>query len=145
MGIIDQVISTLESESSGPVFDEAIRNAAFLFEKAEGLQPAGWSDEIIKANVTCEDLARLKFTLAKLIERGGRGVWALSKSCDPKVKATCLRVLRRELNGDAGELYQAIVALQNIGECLGKVGSSQGLIDVAENRESARKYLESLD
>jgi len=144
-GLIDRIISVLETASSGPAFDEAILNASFVFEKARGLPPVGWPDQVIGANVTNDDVARLKVCLVNLIERGGRGSWALGNSCDAKLKATYVRVLRREMNGDAGELYQAIIALMNIGECFDEDRHSCSILDEAENRALARKYLESQD
>ena len=141
--LVDKIVSVLETQLSGPAVDEAILDAAFLFEKARGWPPAGASDAVMQSDVSAEDVVCLKSRLVAFIERGGRGSWALGKTCDPALRPVYAGVLRREIDGDAGELFQAIMALQNIGECFDESGS-YSLLDESRNRALARRYLDSI-
>ncbi|HEY8748271.1 MAG TPA: hypothetical protein VIM11_09875 [Tepidisphaeraceae bacterium] len=146
LGLIDQIIWTLNTQPLASAIDEAIRNAAYVFEKARGLSPAGmgWPDEIINSIFTDADVKRLKDSLIQFIEKGGKGSWALGKSHDPTLKWTYILVLRREMDADTDELFQAIIALQNIGECFFSEVGGFSILEKEINQSGAKHYLDSL-
>ena len=139
--LINTIIATLDEGITGPALDDAIRNAAFVFEKWRKIPPAGWSDEVIEAELDEPGISRLKAGLVDFIRRGGHGSWALSKSADPGLKPVYIGVLNRELEEGAGELYQAMIALHQLGEDVFCGRTSLSILDEAENRASAREYL----
>lgn len=143
--LIDRIIQVLESSFDRASLDEALLNAAFLFEKARGLAVCGWSEEIVSADVASADIPRLKRAVVEFVEREGFGTWTLSKCQDPSLKPVFIQGLRRHLQGDAGELFQAMLALDNLGEDVFRGKQSRSILDEADNRELARKYLRQKD
>lgn len=101
--------------------------------------PAG-SPEVSESQLTDADVRRLQKAIVRFVEAGGRGSWVLGKTGDRRVKPALQKAVRRELNRDGAELYQAMIALENIGEkVFGETDRSIG--NVAANREQARIYL----
>jgi len=114
--LVDQIIAALRT-AQGSELNEALLDAAFLFEKARGLTLAHtWSKAVVDAAITEADTARLKAAVVEFVERGGDGLWTLGKCDDPELKPLFIRVLQQELDGDPGKLYQTMIALHNLGE-----------------------------
>jgi hypothetical protein len=60
------------------------------------------------------------------------------------MKPVYVEVLAREINGNAGELYPAMIALDDLGEPVFGSRTSLSILDEAEKRGSAKRYLDSL-
>jgi hypothetical protein len=145
INLIDRIMQTLEDPSDGVALDEALLNAAFLFEKARKLPACGWPEEVVRTDTISVDILRLKRAVVEFVEREGFGTWTLSKCQDPSLKPVFIQVMRRHLQGDAGELFQAMLALSDLGENVFPDKHSMSVLDEAGNRELAREYLRQWD
>ena len=114
--IVESIITVLNDQTDADALHDALLNAAFLFEKSRGLTPCCWPDEVCAANLSREDVLRLQGAVVAYVEREDCGSWVLGKCFDPTLKPVLLRVLRRQLDGDTDELFQAMVALDHLGE-----------------------------
>ena len=139
--LVAQILDELRKPSSPAATRDALLNAAFLFEKARGFQPCGWPDEVIAAETSPQDMRQLKDAVCTFVERAGFGTWALSKSADSSFKPLYVQVLRRQVDGDAGEMFQAMIALDIVGEDVFGGRRSRSILDEAANRRMAREYL----
>src|SRR4051812_7912742 len=140
--IVENIIAVLERQDAGSV-DDALLNAAFLFEKSRGVPPCAWPDEVAQSNASPEDIRRLRDAVVKYVKRNGVGSWTLGKCFDESLKAVFVSVLQRQLQGDAGELFQAMIALDNLREPVFGDVRSCSILDEEKNRELARRYLQS--
>jgi hypothetical protein len=143
--LIERIITRLASPPGSDELNEAILDGAFVFEKHRGVPPAGWSEEVVTTPVTDADVHRLKAALVEFTDRGGHGSWSLGKAYDPSLIPVFCRVMRRELDGDGYELYQAMIALDNLGEDVFARRSLMSNLDVDDNRALARAYLSRYD
>jgi hypothetical protein len=139
--LVENIVRTLTGQADVAAVDDALLNAAFLFEKSRGLPPCGWPDEVVAANITRDEVARLQRAVVAYVERNGFGSWALGKCFDPALRPVLVTVLRRQLDGDTGELFQAMIALDNLGEPVFAGVGSRSILDESRNRELAREYL----
>jgi hypothetical protein len=144
--IVSRIVSVLEpngvSDDAAAV-DDALLNAAFLFEKARGLPPSAWPAEVINSHPTAANVRRLRDAVASFAERTGLGAWALGKCGDASLKPVLMRIVRRQLLGDPGELFQAMIALENLGDPVFGGMTSRSIRDEGHNRELAQRYLET--
>ncbi len=91
---------------------------------------------------------RRKQELVRLVEENpdhadlGTAVWAPGKLFDPLLKPLFESVLRRHLDGDAGVLYQAIIALDNLEVEFPEAEGSFSIYEEEKNRRMAGAYLE---
>jgi hypothetical protein len=99
-------------------------------------------EEIVRAEATSEDIEQLKQAVVSFVERKGFGCWALGKCLDPSLKPLFISVLRRQLPGDVGELFEAMIALSNLGEDVFDGEESRSSLAVEHNRQLAEAYLE---
>jgi hypothetical protein len=142
--IVARIIGVLrEPRSDAAAVDGALLGAAFLFEKARGLSPCGWSEEIVHAEPTAEEMAKLRDAMVAFAERTGTGAWVLGKCNDRALRPVLVSILRRQLHGDAGELFQAMVALSASGEPVFGGAISGSILDEEENRALAGRFLEA--
>lgn len=139
--IVENIIRTLTGQADAEAIDDALLNAAFLFEKSRGLTPCAWPDEVVAANISREDVVRLQRAVVAYVERAGVGSWTLGKCFDPALKHVLVAVLRRHLDGDSGELFQGMIALDNIGEPVFGEIRSRSILNESRNREFTRDYL----
>ena len=140
--IAQRIIAALEESSNTTMVDDAMLDAAFLFEKARGLPPCGWSDEVVRSNLSQDEMRRLRDAVAVFVERNGIGSWTLGKCADPSLKPVLTAVLRRQLHGDASELFQALIALDNLGEPVFQGAASRSILDEQCIRAFAAHYLD---
>lgn len=145
--LIQRVVRTLDTASpqSATAVDRALIDAAFLLEKSRGLHHAAWPEHVQSADVTSENAQSLKRAIAVYVRRFAKGSWALGKSADPAQRQTLTQALRRNLapNGDAFELYQALVALEDCGEPDVFAGATtRSVIHTDANRQYAQRILE---
>jgi|SRR5690348_12130313 len=142
--VITRIVTVLEDRSDSAAVQEALVVAAFLFEKARGLPLSGWPDEVIRANPDADEMRLLRCAVVAYAERTGVGSWTLGKCDDPSLKPVLASLVRRHLDGDAGELYQAMIALDNLGERVFSDAAVCSILDEEVTRALARKYLGSL-
>jgi len=145
--LVELIITRLASPPGSDELNKAILDSAFVFEKHRGVPPAGWSEEVVATPVTDADVQRLKAALVEFIDRGGHGSWSLGKAYDPSLIPVFCRVLRRELDGggDGHELYQAMIAVDNLGEDVFGDRSLMTHLDDDDYRALARAYLSRYD
>lgn len=142
--IVENIIAVLERQPDAGAAHDAFLNAAFLFEKSRGVLPCAWPDEVAQSNASPEDMRRLRDAVAKYVERNGVGSSTLGKCFDASLKPVLVSVLQRQLQGDAGELFQAMIALDNLHEPVFGDVSSRSILDEQKNRDLARRYLEAV-
>jgi hypothetical protein len=145
--LIQRVVRTLDTASprSATAVDRALIDAAFLLEKSRGLHHAAWPEHVQSADVTTENAQSLTRAVAVYVRRFARGTWALGKSADPAQRRTLAQALRRNLapDGDAFELYQALVALGGCGEPDVFGGATcRSVIHIDANRQYAQRILD---
>jgi hypothetical protein len=72
----------------------------------------------------------------------GTAVWALGKLFDQELTPLFESILRRHLEGNSGTLYQALIALNNLGIDFPEAAGSYSIHEVEKNKGMARAYLE---
>lgn len=144
--LVDRIIESLLTRPAEVSQNGTLCTAASYFEKARGLPSAFWLDEpeVVAEEVRPEDVRRLKEAMIAFAEEHGNGSWVLSKCEDPALKPFFQRILRRHLDGDAAELYQAMIALENLGEPVFAGRCVKSILDEPLNRALAREYLHHL-
>jgi hypothetical protein len=141
--IVQDILDALAETPPRPdAAREAVTNAAFVFEKARGLPPSGWPGAVEVAALTADELRQLRDALVAYVERTGTGTFALGKCLDQTLKPFLVATLRRQLDGDPAELYQTMIALDNLGEPVFGSRRSSAL-DELTNRAIAADYLRS--
>jgi hypothetical protein len=141
--IVEGIIAVLEGDSSDNAMHNAMVDAAFLFEKSRGVPPCGWSDEVVQSNASTEDIRRLREAVVRFVQRTGVGTWTLGKCVDPSLKPLFVEVLQRSLKVEEGDLFEAMIALDRIGEPVFGGLNNRCCLAVEVNRELARRYLEN--
>lgn len=155
MSLYDQLSEALEEEPPESA-QEVLLNAAFLFEKAalsatardpeEFARSMGWPPEVIDQETSEPGGRQLRDALIRFIRRwrehpaAGMAVWALGKLRDPELRPLFDEVLEHHLERDPNVLFQALMALRNLG--IRVPGDEQGLSvhEVERNRILARSY-----
>jgi succinyl-diaminopimelate desuccinylase len=155
MSLYDQLSEELEREPPESL-REVLLNAAFLFEKAtlsastqdpeDFARSMGWPPEVIDQEISLVGGHQLRDALVRFIHRwmehpaAGMAVWALGKLHDPALKPVFDEVLDHHLERDPNVLFQAMMALQNLG--IRMPGDPQGMsiLEVERNRILARSY-----
>jgi hypothetical protein len=126
---------------------EGISLAACFFEESVGKTLGLDRPEVLARPATAPVVARLRDRLVDLVRAGapapatGAAVFALGKLHDPGLGPFFVEVLRDQLDRDAGVLYQAMIALDNLGA---DVFAGRDAMSVAEpdaNRALAAAFL----
>jgi len=126
---------------------EGISLAASFFERSLGNTLGLDRPEVLARPATAPEVERLRDRLVDLVRSGspapvaGAAVFALGKLHDPGLGPFFVEVLRDQLHRDAGVLYQAMIALDNLGA---DVFAGRGSMSVAEpeaNRALAAAFL----
>jgi len=142
--LADEIIEAIESATDWRSIWDELLNAAFLFEKARGMAPCGWSEEVELADITIADAARLRLAVVDFVQRTGCGSFILSKCGDQTgLKPLYTDVVRRQFDGDLNEMFQAMIALSNRGESIFPRGSASA-DDTDINRQLAKQYLANI-
>jgi hypothetical protein len=141
--IIENIIAVLDRQPGAEAVNDALLNAAFLFEKSPGLPPCAWPDDVVESNLSGEDIRHQRDALVTYVQRSGVGSWALGKCFDESLKPVLVSVVQRQLRGDASELFQAMIAPDNLGDPVFGEVHSRSILDEEKNRELARRYLEA--
>lgn len=147
MDIVEQAISAISTGDA--------ELAAYLIEKstspeADGAS-LGWPQEVTAHCVTNEERFAIEQALACFIEKNLRSssvsaaVWALGKARRACHKELFERVLRVQIDGDPTVLFQAMIALDNLGAEIRRGNNSLCITETAMNRQLCRAYLDSVD
>jgi hypothetical protein len=138
----------------GPV-DEAILNAAFLFEKWVArevtsdpgeYQSRGWSQDVAAAPLDEDACARLRDSLVALVTEYpddlhcASAYWALGKLGDGDLLPVFRAGLEYRVARDTDAVYQIMIALRNLGEPV-FAGRGSSSYDDPDNVKLARDYL----
>jgi hypothetical protein len=117
--LVEQVLDAIGDENPEAVAD-GIRLAVSLFEHSHG-QTEVYHKEVLAEPASPADMVRIRRCLVDLVQTGapaplaGAAVFALGKAYDPSLITFFTEVLRDYLHSDAGVLYQAMIALDNLG------------------------------
>ena len=105
-------------------------------------------DEVIHEPATPADLKLLRDRLVELVRTrppaqvASAAVFALGKLFDKQLQPFFIEVLRNHLHGDAGVLYQAMIALDNLDVEVFAGQRSMSILDEQLNRELAARFLQ---
>jgi len=163
ISLIDDIITTLQDDRSSRI-DDALRNTGFLFEKAHGAgahlsateqaNQFAWTPEVIACPISASDVVRLRDALLTFLRIRPpttalvAALWALSKLAHTTTKPILIQTLHDVVDAAPEPLFQAMIALANIGEDVFGSHQSMSVLAVEENRTLAAAYLqrqESLD
>jgi len=148
MGLVAHVCAALEN--GDPKEQEAaIVTAASLIEKALGRESAGWDEEILAEPVDHDTIPRLRKALVDFTERHlipppvASAIWALTFLDEKALVPLFVRCVGQHARAgsDVGILYQAMNALQRLGEPV-FAGGKASLLDSERNLRLAIEYLE---
>jgi hypothetical protein len=126
---------------------DGILLAASFFECSHGQTQGLFREEVLAEPASPADLARLRGRLVDLVRQeapspvAGAAVFALGKLYDPGLIGFFVEVLRRYLHTDAGVLYQAMIALDNLGVNVFAGRHSMSVLADDENRALATEFL----
>jgi hypothetical protein len=157
MSLWQQLIDTVEAHRRHGDLQEAILQAAFLFEKANlapqleatvGLAHSqGWTREVVAEPVdlaACEQLAASlqQFAMERPDDPSiGSVFWALGKVSGTALVPFFQGALREHVHRNPGTVYQILIALENRGERPFPRQASMSVTNVVENVAFAEAYL----
>jgi hypothetical protein len=133
------------------VAGDGIRLAASFFEHSHGQTRGLEREDVLAEPASPADLARLRGRLVDLVRAGapapvvGAAVFALGKLYDPGLTGFFVEALRHYLHADAGVLYQAMIALDNLGVGVFAGRRSMSARAEGENRSLAAEFLRRSD
>jgi hypothetical protein len=145
-GLMDEALDAIGDGDPDRAADGILLAASF-FEHSLGQTQGLCRDEVRAEPASPADLARLRGRLIDLVRQGapspaaGAAVFALGKLCDPGLIRFFVEVLRRYLHTDAGVLYQAMIALDNLGVNVFAGRHSMSVLAEDENRALATEFL----
>lgn len=160
MSLWAKVARTVAAHAEHDDIQEAIGNAAFLFEKSHAHQAGddyrgdnlGWTDEVDAEPVDFAARDRLRDTLVAFVKRRpddlncGSAYWALGKLHDSSLRDLYAEALEYYLNaGEPTVLFQVLIALDNIGERIFEGVGGSGSNEYEKNERLARNYLSRRD
>jgi HEAT repeat protein len=144
--LVDEALAAIVN-GDPEVSAEGIRLAISFFEHSLG-QTAGLDrEDVVAEPASPADIAKLRASLVDLVRAGapdpvaGAAVFALGKLHDPGLTEFLVEVLRTYLKSNAGVLYQAMIALDNLGVDVFGGRQSMSVLAVDENRALAHDFL----
>ena len=144
--LVDRALDAIRGGDPAAAAD-GIRLAASFFEHARGQTHGLDRPEVLAEPAGPADLARLRNALVAVVRSGapapvaGAAVFALGKAHEPGLRDFFVEVLRAYLDGDAGVLYQAMIALDNLGVPVFAGRRSMSVLAEGENRALAAAFL----
>jgi hypothetical protein len=148
--LIDQARKAIRADDPEAVVG-GIRLAMSFIEHARGQTDGLDWPEVVADPATPADLDRLRDLLTELVRArpspavAGLAVFALGKLYDPDLTEFFVQVLRDYLHGDAEVLYQALIALDNLGANVFAGRQSMSIRDEHENRAMAADFVRRAD
>jgi hypothetical protein len=148
--LIHQACEAIRGDDAQTV-EAGVRLALSFIEQARGRADGLDRPDVIAEPAAPEDLERLRDRLTELV-RGGPpddvaslAVFALGKLYDAGLTEFFVQVLRDYGHGDAGVLYQAMIALDNLGANVFGGRQSMSIRDEDENRALAADFVRRAD
>ena len=144
--MVDEALEAV-GNADPEVVAQGIRLAASFFEHSHGQTQGLDREEVLAEPASPPDLARLRERLVDLVRAvapaplTGAAVFALGKAYDPSLTPFFIEVLRNHLHADAGVLYQAMIALDNLGVAVFAGRDSMSVLAEDENRALAADFL----
>jgi hypothetical protein len=144
--LVDEALDAIGDDDPEVVAD-GIRLAVSFFEHSHGQTQGLDREEVLSESLSPVDVARLRGRLVDLVRAGpparitGAAVFALGKVHDPSLTLFFTEVVRRHLKADAGVLYQAMIALDNLGIGVFAGRRSMSVLAEDENRALAAEFL----
>jgi HEAT repeat protein len=144
--LVEEALDAIGADDS-EVVANGIRLAASFFERSHGQTQGLDREEVLAEPASPADVARLRGRLVDLVRAGapapvaGAAVFALGKAFDPSLTPFFIDVLRSYLHADAGVLYQAMIALDNLGVGVFAGRCSMSVLAEDENRALAAEFL----
>ncbi len=142
--LAEQALASLDSDRP----ELGIELAVSFFELAAGRRTGLDRFEVRGEPATANELVRLRERLVERVRSGapmaGGAVFALGKLHAAGLAPFFVEVVRSQLDGDENVLYQAMIALDNLGEPVFAGQDSMSVTDVAENRSLAVGYLKAI-
>lgn len=153
---VDELLDRIEAASVEVATEELLRVAfvMHLYVMSGSVSVAdaefhGWSPEVTEMTVDARQFERAQALMDSAIgaldedpDRQASAVWVLGKSMEPGHQARYEELLRTNVDdGDPNVLFQAMIALNNLGIDFENEGSFS-VADVERNREVVRAYLD---
>jgi hypothetical protein len=144
--LVDEALDAI-GDDDPEVVANGIRLAASFFERSHGQTQGLDREEVLAEPASPADVARLRGRLVDLVRAGapapvaGAAVFALGKAYDPSLTPFFIDILRSYLHADAGVLYQAMIALDNLGVGVFAGRCSMSVLAEDENRALAAEFL----
>ena len=144
--LVDVALDAIGDDNPEVVAD-GIRLAASFVEHSHGQTQGLDREEVLAEPASPGDVTRLRGRLVDLVREGapatltGAAVFALGKAYDPSLRAFFIEVLRDYLRADPGVLYQAMIALDNLGVSVFAGRQSMSVLAEDENRALATEFL----
>ncbi|MCC7425199.1 MAG: hypothetical protein IT428_33430 [Planctomycetaceae bacterium] len=148
--LMDEALEGLRSENPESV-RQAVLLACSFFECARGQTSGLYRKEVLAEPASREDIERLRGELVDRVRHDsgfpatGGAVFALSKLDDPELTAVFVEVLRRYLHTDASILFNAMIALRNLGYDVFAGRRSMSILPADENCSMAAEFLRRWD
>jgi hypothetical protein len=148
--LVDEALNAI-GDADPEVAGDGIRLAVSYFEHSHGRTQGLDREEVLAEPASPADLTRLRERLVDLVRAGApapvaaAAVFALGKLYDPDLTGFFVGVLRHYLHADAGVLYQAMIALDNLGVGVFAGRQSMSVLAEDENRALAAEYLRQSD
>lgn len=107
----------------------------------------GWPPEVMEQATPAHQIRRLYEAVTRFIERNlghsavGPAVFALGKTSEPGAQPVFDKVLEHHLERDGAVLYQALIALENLGVLLPGSNGQWSIRDTKHHQKIARNYL----
>src|SRR5579883_2447070 len=146
MSLVNSIITTLVNKDKENL-EEAILNAFFLFEKFRGVKACGWTQEVIDVDISIEKVKRLQDALMNFIKEEldnpiiSSAIAALGNLNDKKLKTVLIEIMENVIDINPDALYQAMIALDCIGEDVFGSKTSRSSLETKENERLARLYI----
>ena len=144
--LVDEALDAI-ADGDPDVATDGIRLAMSFFEHSHGRTEGLDREDVLTEPAGPDDLSRLRDRLVDLVRAGvpapvaGAAVFALGKLHDPALTGFFVGVLRDQLHADANVLYQAMIALDNLGVDIFAGHRSMSVRAEAENRALAAQFL----
>jgi HEAT repeat protein len=144
--LVDEAFDAI-GDNDPEVVANGIRLASSFFECSHGQTQGLERAAVLAEPASPADLARLRGRLVDLVRARPlapvttAAVFTLGKLHDPSLTPFFIELLRNYLHADAGVLYQAMIALDNLGVGVFAGRDSMSLLAEDENRALAADFL----
>jgi len=123
MSYVQFILNAFEQRDAEAI-SNAILPATAFFERSRGMQSGTAYDETLIEECSPDDLLRISTAMIDFVRTSphhpkvGSVVWSLGKLCDPDLKPLFRHFLHANRAGEVHVIWQAVIALQNLGDGL---------------------------